>query len=235
MEEKKSKFGQRIFLLAVFFTGFAIIFLLSRMNHDFGSLPYFVPDHVVQKEVDGVTVTDTIWSVIPEFSVIDHNGEELDRSFIQGHVSVVDFFFTTCTTICPKMTRQMRTLAWEIDEPYFEDVKFLSFTVDPEYDSPEVLKSYRNKMDIQDERWRFVTGDKDEIYDLGVNGFRVTTQEDVEELGNFLHSEKLILLDTQGHIRGYYDGTNLDEVRELEEDIKILVGSERKKVKREGR
>ncbi|NND94719.1 MAG: SCO family protein [Flavobacteriales bacterium] len=235
MKKEKSKVGQRIFLTAVFLTGFVIIFILSRMDHDFGSLPYYNPEKIIQKNVDGVTVSDTVWSTIPEFQLVDEYGESIDRSHIDDHVTVVDFFFTTCTTICPKMTRQMRTLVWELDEPYFEEIRFLSFTVDPEYDTPEVLRNYKKDMEIDDPRWSFATGDKEIIYDLGVNSFRVTTQEDVNELGNFLHSEKFILLDKEGYIRGYYDGTDSDDVRRLDEDIKILIGSERKQKKREGR
>ncbi|NNC82693.1 MAG: SCO family protein [Flavobacteriales bacterium] len=205
------------------------------MQHSFRDLPYFFPEEVVQKQVDGQMVNDTIWSTIPPFQFVDHQGQTLDRSYIDGHISVVDFFFTTCTTICPKMTRQMRTLVWELEEDYFDEVRFLSLTVDPEYDTPEVLMDYRKSMEITDKRWSMATGDKEEIYDLGVNGFRVTTQEDVDQQGNFLHSEKFILVDKEGHIRGYYDGTDPEEVRELEEDIKMLIGQERKQKKREGR
>jgi len=235
MSSKKSKTAQRIFLVAIFLTGFVFIFLLSRMKHDFGTLPYYYPIQDVTDASKGVIVNDTLWHTIPPFEFIDQEGNPIDNSYMLGQVTVVDFFFTTCTTICPKMTRQMKTLVWNLEEKYFEDVRFLSFTVDPEYDTPEVLKEYARKMEAQDKRWSFATGDKDEIYDLGVNGFKVTTQADVDDLGNFLHSEKMILVDEKGLIRGYYDGTSPDEVRVLEEDIKILVGTERKRKKREGK
>ncbi len=231
----KSKFPQRLFLILVFLSGFAMIFLLSRMNHSFSTLPYYYPLDVVQAEKDGAVVVDTVWHTIPAFDFIDQDERQITNDHIEGHVTVVDFFFTTCTTICPKMTRQMKNLVWELDEPYFDNVRFMSFTVDPEYDSPEVLRKYAERMDIEDPRWIFLTGEKEEIYDLGVNGFKVTTQEDVNEMGGFLHSEKCILVDKDGHIRGYYDGTDSDSMRELEEDIKILVGAERKQEKRERR
>ena len=129
----------------------------------------------------------------------------------------------------------MNALVFNLEEKYFDDIRFMSYTVDPEYDTPEVLAKYAKQQEAIDERWFFITGDKSEIYDLGVNGFRVTTQEDVNEQGNFLHSEKMILVDAKGHIRGFYDGTSPDEVRVLEEDIKILIGTERKRLKREGK
>jgi len=234
-QKKKSKLGQRIFLVFVFLAGFAVVFTLSRMNHDFSTLPYFYPEDVQQIEVDGQLVMDTTWHTIPPFSFVDQDSLEIDRTAMDGHVTVVDFFFTTCTTICPKMTRQMNTLVWGLDEPYFDGVRFLSFTVDPEYDTPSVLKAYAEKQEIQDKRWSFITGPKQEIYDLGVNGFKVSTQEVVNEMGNFLHSELFILVDEAGHVRGYYDGTSPDDVRMLKEDIKILIGSERKRKKREGK
>lgn len=235
MPQAKSKTAQRIFLVAIFLVGFVFIFLLSRMKHDFGTLPYFYPEDVIQTTVDGELVNDTIWHTIPSFRFIDQEGKPIDNDYLLGHVTVVDFFFTTCTTICPKMTRQMKSLVWNLNEKYFEEVRFLSFTVDPEYDTPEVLREYARQMEADDPRWSFATGEKDEIYDLGVNGFKVTTQADVDDMGNFLHSEKMILVDENGHIRGYYDGTSPDEVRVLEEDIKILIGIGRKQKKREGK
>lgn len=232
MTGTKSKLAQRVFLVVIFLTGFVFIVLLSLMKHDFGTLPYYYP--VQDPEVtEGIMINDTLWSVIPPFEFMDQDGQPIGRDDIAGHVTVVDFFFTTCRTICPKMTRQMKSLVWNLDEKYFAEVRFLSFTVDPEYDTSEILKEYARTMEADDSRWSFATGGKDKIYDLGVNGFKVTTQADVDDLGNFLHSEKMILIDEQGLIRGYYDGTSPDEVRVLEEDIKILVGTERRRLKRE--
>jgi protein SCO1/2 len=235
MSTDKKKRNQRIFLIAIFFVGFAFIFVLSRMDHAFSTLPYYFPADVQVTEVDGVQTIDTIWDIIPEFQFTDHHGNAISDEDMLGHVTVVNFFFTTCRTICPKMTRQMNALVFNLEEKYFDDIRFMSYTVDPEYDTPEVLAKYAKQQEAIDERWFFITGDKSEIYDLGVNGFRVTTQEDVNEQGNFLHSEKMILVDAKGHIRGFYDGTSPDEVRVLEEDIKILIGTERKRLKREGK
>jgi len=229
---KRSKTIQRIALALFFLGGFAILYPVSRMDHRFGEPRHYFPVDVIPKTVDGKVINDTIWHRIPEFSFIDQEGRIIDRSHIDGRIAVVDFFFTSCRTICPPMQRQMRNLIWELDDEYFEEVRFLSFTVDPEYDTPEVLKAYAKQMEADTSRWSFATGPKEEIYKLGVEGFFLTTQEDLEAEGGFLHSEKFVLVDKEGHIRGLYNGTDSDEVRDLEEDIKMLLGMERKAAKR---
>lgn len=212
------------------------IVLFGRMEHTFSTLPYYYPLDVEQKMVDGVMVNDTVWHTIPDFELIDQDGQPIDQDYLKGQISVVDFFFTTCTTICPKMSRQMSQVVWLLDDEYFKDVRFLSITVDPEYDRPEVLKeyakTYRQDPDEPLKNWKFATGTKEVIYPLGVEGFKLATQEDVDALGGFLHSEKFVLLDRQGHIRGYYDGTSTEDRQLLEEDIKMLIGEERKAEKK---
>ena len=230
-KEKTSKSRQRIFLFFLLLAIPCLIIFFGKMEHSFKTLPYFYPLDVVQSEVDGEMVNDTVWHKIPDFNLIDQNGNPLDRSYMDGHITVVDFFFTSCRTICPKMTRQMKTLIWMLEGEYFKDVRYLSISVDPEYDTPEVLSEYIKNMELETDQWALTTGVKDEIYDLGVHGFFLTTQEDLAEAGNFLHSEKFVLVDKEGHIRGYYDGTSPDDVRDLSEDVKMLIGEERKGLK----
>ncbi len=204
------------------------VLLFGKMEHSFSTLPYYYPVDVVKKDQNGVMVNDTVWHTIPEFELIDHNGNKLDRSYLEGKVCVVDFFFTTCGTICPKMTRQMSQLVWLLEDEYFEEVVFLSITVNPEYDRPEILKAYAKEMEADLTRWSFATGSKDVIYPLGVEGFKLTTQEDLAAEGGFLHSEKFVLVDKNLHIRGFYDGTTVDGRQLVEDDIKMLIGEERR-------
>jgi protein SCO1/2 len=230
-EQKTSKTRQHIFLAFLLLAVPCFILLFGKMKHTFSSLPYYYPEDVVQIEKNGKMVNDTIWHTIPEFNLINQDSVAIDRRLLDGHISVVDFFFTTCTTICPKMTRQTKTLAWMLEGEYFKDVRYLSISVDPEFDVPLVLRDYQKKMESAHPQWTMATGNKEEIYDLGVNGFKLTTQEDLAAVGGFLHSEKFVLVDKDGHIRGYYDGTSPDEVRDLAEDIKMLIGEERKGLK----
>jgi len=231
-EKSSSKTRQHIILVAMLLAIPCFIIIFGKMNHSFSTLPYFYPVDVQLVEQDGNMVSDTIWHTIPEFSLLNQDSVLIDRSLIEGHVTVVDFFFTTCTTICPKMTRQMKTLAWMLEGEYFKDIKYLSISVDPEFDTPAVLREYARMMESKNPQWTLATGNKDEIYDLGVNGFFLTTQEDLSAAGGFLHSEKFVLLDKEGHIRGYYNGTSPDETRDLSEDVKMLIGEERKGLKK---
>ena len=116
----------------------------------------------------------------------------------------------------------MKRLDWLLEDPKFDDVILLSHTVDPEYDSAEVLAEYRRRFEASDQ-WIFLTGDKQDLYVQGVKGYLISAQEDVLAEGGFLHSEKFVLVDPQGRIRGYYDGTNVDEVSRLEKEVKLLI------------
>jgi len=221
-----------VILFAILLLVPLFILLFGKMEHTFSTLPYYYMVDVEQKMVDGVMVNDTIYHTIPEFDLINQDGQPISEEYLQGKISVVDFFFTTCTTICPKMSRQMAQLHWLLEDEYFADVRYLSISVDPEYDQPDILKAYAKKMEADLKRWSFATGTKEVIYPLGVEGFKLSTQEDVDALGGFLHSEKFVLVDRKGHIRGYYDGTSVEDRNLLEEDIKMLIGEERREEKK---
>ena len=129
------------------------------------------------------------------------------------------FFFSHCPTICPAMTMNMVKLQQQTTDL---NIKFLSFTVDPKKDSSERLLWYQNAFGINAANWNLLTGKQSAIYELGVNGFLVPNQEDALAPGGFLHSEKIILIDPMGRIRGYYDGTDEDQIPILIKDIKRL-------------
>lgn len=204
-----------------------IFILLGKADHSFSNVKYYVPEKVVKKEVDGKMVNDTIWSKIPPFSMTNQDGDIFTDRDLDGHIFVADFFFTTCPTICPVMTGQMNQLIWQLEGKKFEDIRYVSFTVDPEYDTPEILKAYAEKNSANTEIWNFLTGDKTEIYELGVNNFKLPAQEDALAPGGFLHSNMFVLIDENKHIRGYYDGTSSEDIRLLAGDIKKLLSEKR--------
>jgi protein SCO1/2 len=154
---------------------------------------------------------------------------------VQGKVLVVDFFFTRCTTICPKMSVQMQQLQLKLNDDAYDDVVFLSHTVDPEHDTPEVLNAYARKLQADTARWKFLTGNKADIYLQGSDGYYLAAREDVLAEGGFLHSEKFVLVDKQRHIRGYYDGTTAEGMNALAADLKMLLKEERIKAAEEER
>jgi len=168
--------------------------------------------------VEGVDV-DTVYHTIPAWSFQNQYGYTINSNSYLGKIYVVDFFFSHCPTICPAMTMNMVKLQKSAKDL---NIGFVSFTVDPKKDSSERLLWYQDAFGINGENWNLLTGNQSLIYQLGVNGFLVPNQEDALSPGGFLHSEKMMLIDAKSRIRGYYDGTDEDQMNVLLNDIKKL-------------
>ncbi|MBL8011819.1 MAG: SCO family protein [Flavobacteriales bacterium] len=204
-----------ILLLFLFFAP-----ALGLAKHRYAFLPYYGP-----KEVNAPG--DTTYFTVPPFAFTDQFGRPFGDRDVEGRILVVDFFFTRCTTICPRMTRQMQQLQLKLDDDAFDDVVFLSHTVDPENDTAEVLNAYARRHQADTARWKFLTGPKEDLYLLGSEGYFLAAREDVMAPDGFLHSEMFVLVDKDRHIRGYYDGTSTAEVGRLAGDIKMLLKEEK--------
>lgn len=215
--------------IAVFVLSLFLFFspLLGLVKHNFVFLPKLGPKETVLVERNGQMVVDTIYATVPPFSFIDQFGRPFTHKHVEGKILVVDFFFTRCTTICPKMGVQMQQLQLKLNDEAFDDVVFLSHTVDPEHDTPEVLNSYARKLQADTARWKFLTGSKADIYLQGSEGYYLAAKEDVMAEGGFLHSEKFVLVDKDRYIRGYYDGTTAEGMNALAADLKMLLKEER--------
>lgn len=208
-----------VLLLLLVVPGIVLIFL-SKADHKFEILPYYGEKELVwAAEAD---VPDTLFHRVPDFSLTTQDGEQVTFDDFEGKIIVADFFFTTCPTICPIMTKQMTRLQWLLEDPSYDDVHFLSHTVDPDRDSPEVLKAYAKEQGADLSKWTFLTGDQEYIHELGFEGYLLSTMEDEMAPGGFLHSSMFVLLDRDRHIRGFYDGTSTKEVDDLVTDIKML-------------
>lgn len=204
-------------------------FLLLRTGkHNFVYLPYYG-----EKEVNGPG--DTTYYQVPAFTFIDAYGNTVSDASTEGKIIVADFFFTKCTSICPIMTRQMQQLQFKLDDPAYEDVLFLSHTVDPANDTLEVLRKYARKWQADSTRWKFVTGDAAAIYRQGNNGYLLSALEDSTAAEQFVHDERFVLVDKRRHIRGFYDGTSTEEVDRLLTDLKMLKKEERERALKIGR
>jgi len=153
---------------------------------------------------------------VPDFSFMSSRLEEVSKKDLDGKVWVADFIFTTCGGICPKMTEN---LAW-IHRSYLleKDVRLVSVTVNPDYDSPQVMKEYAGKHGADTQLWHFLTGPKEAVHDLAYKGFMLGGVDDP-----IFHSPKMVLVDRKSRIRGYYDGTDKEEVRKLFKDIARLM------------
>lgn len=208
-----------------------ILILLSRGEHQFTTLPFYGHKIPTSKMVDGESVNDTIYHQVPPWTFTNQFGEKVSQKDYDGKIYVVDFIFTSCPGICPAMTTNMSQLQFKLDKPGLKEIPFISYTVNPERDSAEVLLEYGNEHGADFDRWTFLTGKKRRIYELGVEGYLVSTREDALAEGGFLHSEKFILVDWNHHIRGFYNGTDINEISDLSDDIRILLKEEQKRKK----
>lgn len=169
---------------------------------------------------------DTLYYTLPEFEFLDQDSIKVNNETVKGKVYVTDFFFTTCPTICPRMKDQMIRVYNEFKTN--DDVKIISHTIDPNHDTIPLLNDFAyNKLEIEKGIWHFVTGEKEKIYDLALN-YMITAGEDGTEPGGYVHSGKFILIDQQGHIRGYYDGTDPLTVADMMRDMKVLLDENKK-------
>ncbi len=164
---------------------------------------------------------DTVYHQIPAFRFLNQDSVWVTEKDLAGKIYVADFFFTSCPTICPKMKTQLL----RIYDRYAsnDDVRILSHSIDPLFDTPHVLHQYAERLQVKAPKWNMLTGDKAKIYQLGEKSYMVTAQEDKNEVGGFVHSGAFLLVDKNRHIRGIYDGTKEEEVNHLIEDIEILL------------
>jgi protein SCO1/2 len=163
---------------------------------------------------------DTIPFTISNFELLDQNGDTVSFQTVEDKVYVANFFFTSCPDICPKMNTNLSIVVDKFQSN--PAVVFISHTVDPETDSVAVLKDYARRFKADANKWHFVTGKKSIIYDKALHDYRVNATTGAEET-DFIHSEKLILIDKDKRIRGYYDGLDFNEVKELMDAIRILL------------
>jgi protein SCO1/2 len=193
-----------------------------------GELPILGEREVVQQEVDGQLVTDTVYHQVPDFAFINQDSQVVTSLTLQDKVYVTDFFFTTCPTICPKMKSQMlRVYEAFKDEP---QLMLLSHTIDPKHDTVAVLRDYADRLQVSSDKWHFVTGEKDSIYSIA-SQYMVSAMEDEAEPGGFVHSGAFVLVDQNRHVRGIYDGTDPAQVDKLISDIPALLAKKKKKQK----
>jgi protein SCO1 len=179
-------------------------------------LPYFG-----QHEFDG---TDTLYHTIPPYTLLAHDSSEFSNDRVAGKIHVVNFFFTSCPSICPAMIGQMGRLQEMTAD--IEEITFLSHTVDPKRDTIPKLQAFIAERNLDTHNWFFLYGEKEYVYELGMEGYILNAMEDEKADGGFLHSEHFVLIDREGHIRGMYVGTENAQVDQCEKDIRKLLKEE---------
>lgn len=185
-------------------------------------LPFMGP-HEVKRTLqdDGSFRYDTVYHTIPPFSFTDQGGQIFTHENLRGKVYLADFFFTSCPTICPKMTNTMRMVQESLKGE--KDFHLVSHSIDPDFDTPEVLRAYAAKKEADTTNWTFLTGDLLDIYDICEFGYMAFAKPDPDAPGGIIHSGFLVLVDQNRHIRGAYDGTRSELVPTIVQDIQSLL------------
>ena len=164
--------------------------------------------------------SDTIYHTIGDFRFINQDSVVVTNKTFNGKIYVTDFFFTSCRTICPVMKTQMLRVYNEIkDDP---EIMILSHTIDPRHDTVALLRDFAERLGVSSNKWHFVTGDQDSIYDIAQKSYFVTALEDQTEPDGFIHSGAFMLIDKERRVRGAYDGTSEESVNRLLDDIERL-------------
>jgi protein SCO1/2 len=185
------------------------------------ALPYFDEASFLPHWISPQSDTLKYFHKIPAFSLINQDSSRVTGKTLEGKIYVANFFFTTCPGICPQMTDNMGILQQEYLED--EDVMLISHSVTPNRDTVAKLKGYASKRNVQSKKWHLLTGDREQIYNLGRNAYFVEENMGIEKtIDDFLHTENFVLVDKQKHIRGIYNGLNKASIQQLIEDIKTL-------------
>ncbi len=189
------------------------------------TLPIFNPSDVNPELVDTTVQYVANKHRIADFSFTNQNGKTITQKDYEGKIYVADFFFTTCKSICPKMTTNLV----DVQKAFLDNpkVKLLSFTVMPDIDSVSVLKEYAKLNGVVDSKWNLVTGDKKAIYTMARKSYLAVKQGKPDEQYDMVHTENFVLVDSKKRVRGFYDGTNKEEIQRLIEDINWLLEEEK--------
>ena len=188
-------------------------------------LPVYQPAEVNEKLVDSSIIHVAKYHKISDFKLTNQNGKEITQANYKDKIYVADFFFTTCQDICPVMTKNMYQLQEELKND--NQILLLSHTVIPEVDTVEQLKEYAVENNVDDSKWNLVTGDKKQIYELARKSYLAVEDSNYSEY-DMIHTENFMLIDKEKQIRGFYDGTNSEDINRLLKDIKILKQSYKK-------
>ena len=219
-----------ILVLVLIVPGFLYYLLTAEGKNRYKPLHIFGPKMVTKTthRINGKDIPDTLYHSIKDFKLTDQNGNPVSLKSFDKKIVVVNFFYTQCPTVCKQMNANVNLVASAYDKNKM--VSFVSITVDPRHDSVSVLKNYAGQFKPGSKKWLFLTGDTSTIYNLARNGFLVNALQTGED--DFIYSDKLILIDQDKRIRGYYTGASDDEVSRLNDEIKVLITEELRRMEK---
>jgi len=215
------KFLKRYSHLIIIMTSLSIIVLTSfyYILKPKVTLPIFSPNMVSSELVEESIHHVKKYHKISNFSLTNQNGETVTEENYHNKIYVADFFFTTCPSICPIMTENMFYIQ---EKTVNKDILLVSYSVTPEIDSVAQLKKYAIEKGVDDSRWNLLTGEKKDIYELARKSYLVAKNNGDGGKYDMIHTENFVLIDKEKRIRGFYDGTNKEEMDKLLNDIQIL-------------
>ncbi|WP_406844810.1 SCO family protein [Flavobacterium soyae] len=210
---------RKFFIVLIVFSVVTISLFYSALKPQ-KTLPIYNPADVNPELVDSTIQYKSKYHTIADFSFINQNGDTITQKNYEGKIYVADFFFTTCGSICPKMSTNLV----EVQKAVLNNPKvmLLSHTVFPEVDSVSVLKAYAVKYGVVDSKWNLVTGDKKEIYTMARKSYLAVKLGRPDQLYDMVHTENFVLVDQKRRVRGFYDGTKKEDISRLLEDIDFL-------------
>ena len=217
---KSALYKYRIFIgIFIIFSAITLTLFYNALKPQ-KTLPIYNPADVNPELVDSTIQYVSKYHTIADFSFTNQNGKTITQKDYEGKIYVADFFFTTCGTICPKMTSNLE----EVQKAIINNPKvmLLSHTVFPEVDTVEALKAYAIKHGVVDSKWNLVTGDKKEIYAMARKSYLAVKLGKPSELYDMVHTENFVLVDAKRRVRGFYDGTKKEDIQKLIEDINFL-------------
>ncbi|QSB27387.1 SCO family protein [Flavobacterium circumlabens] len=210
---------RKFFIVLIIFSVVTISLFYSALKPQ-KTLPIYNPADVNPELVDSTIQYKSKYHTIADFSFVNQNGDTITQKNYEGKIYVADFFFTTCGSICPKMTTNLADVQKAVlNNP---KVLLLSHTVFPEVDSIPVLKAYAIKHGVVDSKWNLVTGDKKEIYTMARKSYLAVKLGRPDQLYDMVHTENFVLVDQKRRVRGFYDGTNKEDIKRLLADIDFL-------------
>ncbi|MBQ4913615.1 SCO family protein [Maribacter sp. MMG018] len=213
--------GYKIFGLVLLLISSVVVYLFYNALTPKKILPIYSPamvnSELVAEEIQHIRKYHTI----ADFSLTNQNGKTITQADYEGKIYIADFFFTTCPTICPIMTKNMAS----IQDKVGDDVLLLSHSVTPQIDSVAQLKKYALEKGVDDTKWNLVTGDKKQIYELARKSYLAVKTDGDGGPFDMIHTENFILVDKEKRIRGFYDGTKEEEIQKLLSDLEILKAS----------
>ncbi len=205
------------FLIVFSFVGITVFYKLMSQEE---RLKIYNPIDINPRLVDISVKNLKKNHTIADFELTNQNGEKITNKTYEGKIYIADFFFTRCQTICISMAYNMS----ELQEYYKndDDIMFLSHSVTPIIDSVSVLKDYAIKKGVIDEKWNITTGPKTHIYDLARKNYFAVLDEGNGDENDFIHTEQFVLIDKERRIRGFYDGTEKEDMKKIKKDLIIL-------------